>query len=207
MKPLTAALLSVTWVCSLPAHTAAAPITISPTSDGSLYVCANCNVVSDGTYVLVSGYIEGLVKFSTASITGPVGEALLALNPYALPLFGPNVDVYGYGTTIGTLDLSDANAGTLLGTLVLPPSLGFGQVAFFDVTSFVAATNAPYLAFNLRTVAGGTDVFSSLEYNYGHPAQLTVTLTPAPVREPTSLLLLGTGLIGVVGRRSLRYFD
>jgi hypothetical protein len=39
MKPLTAALLSVVWVCGLPAHASAAPITINPTSDGSLYVC------------------------------------------------------------------------------------------------------------------------------------------------------------------------
>lgn len=144
----------------------------------------------------MSGYIRGLVKFSTASIAGPVGQALLTLNPYGLPLFGPNVDVYGYGTDIGALDASDADAGTLLGTLVLPPDLGFGEDAFFDVTSFVAATKAPYLAFNLRTVDGGTDVFSSLEYNNGHPSQLLVTTR---VPEPNETAPLAFALLAVIG--------
>lgn len=172
-----------------PAHAIA--LTIDPTSDGSLYTCGGCNVVSDGAYVLTSGYIQGVVKFSSASITGTVTQAILTLNPYALPLWGTNVDVYGYGTTIGQLDLTDANAGTFLGTLALPPNLGYGQDAFFDVTSFIASTNAPFLAFNLRST--DTDVFSSLEYNYGHPSQLLVT---AAVPEPSTGLLLATGLLG-----------
>jgi hypothetical protein len=69
------------------------------------------------------------------------------------------------------------------------------------VTSFVSATNAPFLAFNLRSTA--TDVFSSLEYNYGHPSQLLVT---ADVPEPTSGVLLLTGLIalGSITRPRLR---
>ena len=113
---------------------------------------------------------------------------MLTLNPYGLPLFGPNVDVYGYGTSIGQLDDTDANAGTFLGTLVLPPNLGYGEDAFFDVTAFVANTHAPFLAFNLRSV--GTDVFSSLEFNYGHPSQLLIT-TAVPEPAPIALLLIG----------------
>jgi hypothetical protein len=162
---------------------------IDPISDGSLYVCDGCNVVSDGAYVLVSGYIQGDVKFSSSSITGPVAAVFLTLNPYGLPLFGKEVAVYGYGTAIGQLDVTDADAGAFLGTLVLPDNLGFGQDAFFDVTSFVNSTTAPYLAFNLRTI--GTDVFSSLEYNYGHPSQLVVTTV---VSEPAGLSLVLTGL-------------
>ncbi|MCV2366473.1 PEP-CTERM sorting domain-containing protein, partial [Paucibacter sp. DJ1R-11] len=174
---------------------AALPLTINPTSDGSLYTCSGCNVVSDGAYVLASGYIQGAVKFSSAPITGPVTQAVLTLNPYGLPLWGTNVDVYGYGTTIGQLDVTDANAGTFLGTLVLPSNLGYGQDAFFDVTAFVANTTAPFLAFNLRTT--GTDVFSSMEYNYGHPSQLLVTTAAVP--EPTQAALLAAGLFAVYG--------
>jgi hypothetical protein len=166
----------------------AAQLTINPVSDGSLYTCNGCNTVSDGAYVLTSGYIQGAIKFSSAPINGTVSKALLTLNPYGLPLWGPTVDVYGYGTTITSLDVTDANAGTFLGTLTLP-SLGYGQDAYFDVTSFVANTNSPYLAFNLRST--GTDVFSSLEYNYGHPSQLLVTTVPLP----PAIVLFASGLI------------
>src|SRR5262249_36813281 len=151
---------------------------------------SGCNVVQNSAYVLASGYIQGIVKFSTASIAQPIAQALLTLNPYGLPLWDDTVDVYGYGTALGQLDVTDANAGTFLGTLTLPANLGYGQDAFFDVTPFVAAANAPYLAFNLRTT--DSDVFSSLEYNYGHPSQLLVMTSPVP--EPSTLALLALSL-------------
>ena len=178
----------------------ATKVTVEPASDGSLYTCNGCNVVSDGAYVLTSGYIQGAVKFSSAEIPGTITQAFLTLNPYGLPLFGPDVDVYGYGTDIGQLDVTDANAGTFLGTLVLPANLGFGQDAYFGVTGFVENTHAPFLAFNLRS--SGTDVFSSLEYNYGHPSQLFITTA---VSEPAPIVLLLVGLLalGVIARRPL----
>ena len=180
--------------CNTEASFGATAFIINPTSDGSLYTCDTCNVVSDGAYVATGGYIQGAVKFSSAPIIGSVTQAVLTLNPYGLPLFGLNVDVYGYGTAIGQLDVGDANAGVLLGTLVLSPNLGYGQDAFFDVTSFVSHTNAPFLAFNLRSTGG--DVFSSLEYNYGHPSQLLVTTA---VPEPTTVTLLLAGLLTLGG--------
>jgi hypothetical protein len=188
------ALAALAWCGST---ISAANIIINPTSDGSLYTCATCNVVSDGAYVLTFDYIQGEVKFSSAAITGAITQAFFTLNPYGLPLFGPNVDVYGYGTSIGQLDVTDANAGTFLGTLVLPANLGFGQDAFFDVTAFVANTQAPFLAFNLRST--GPDVFSSLEYNYGHPSQLLIA-TAVPEPASTALLLIGLFAIGAIAR-------
>jgi len=58
----------------------------------------------------------------------------------------------------------------------------------------VANTDAPFLAFNFRST--GADVFSSLEYNYGHPSQLLVTTA---VTEPTSIALLVVGLLALGG--------
>lgn len=160
---------------------------VKPTSDGSLYTCAGCNTVVDGAYVLAGGYIQGDVKFSTVNLHGPQAQVLLTLNPYGEPLWDKTVDVYGYGTSVAALAASDANAGTFLGTLVLPENLGFGQDASFDVTSFVNGLNSPYVAFNLRTT--GTDVFSSLEYNDGHPSELLATAAAVPEPANASLML------------------
>jgi hypothetical protein len=75
---------------------------------------------------------------------------------------------------------ADANAGTYLGTLWIPAETGFGEPVYFDVTQFIRQTRARYVAFNLRCDEG-SDVFSSLEYNYGQPSQLIVrTYSRAP---------------------------
>jgi len=191
LKIATVALAAFCF-CS-PSITYAVPtVTIDPTSDGS--VCDSC-AVADDDYVLVSGSIQGVLKFASAAILGTVSQAFLTLNPYALPLFGPAVDIYGYGTTNGQLEEADANAGNFIGTLLLPPNPGFGQDFFFDVTAFLMSVDAPYIAFNLRSV--GTDVFSSLEYNYGHPSQLIVTTANA-VPEPSQSALLCVAVLALI---------
>jgi hypothetical protein len=187
------------FAMTTPAISHGGVLVIDPTSDGSLYVCPGCNIVSEGDYVVVSGDIQGDVKFASGSISGTVTQALLSLNPYALPLAGNEVSIYGYGTAIGALDDSDANAGVLLGILVLPPNLGYGEDVYFDVTAFVAATSAPFLAFNLRTT--DTDVFSSLEFNYGHASQLLVTTSALAEPAPGVLLLAALAALGGVARR------
>jgi hypothetical protein len=150
-------------------------LVLTPSSDGSLYVCDGCSVVSDDAYVLVAGYIQGAIKFSTSPLANApkIKSAFLSVNAYGLPLWDLTVDVYGYGTAEGQLVEADANAGTFIGTLTIPAETGYGEPVLFDVTAFVKKVKAPYAAFNLRT-DNGTDVFSSLEYNYGQPAQLLV---------------------------------
>lgn len=176
----------------LSAKTAQA-IVISPSDDGSIYSSGS---VSDSAYLLASGSIQAVTEFSTAQITGAVSEALLSVNPYGLPLWGPVVHVYGYESTDGQLTSSDYNAGTFLGDWVLP-SLGYGEAAFFDVTSFLSSVTSDFVGFNLRTDSGGTNVFSSLEYNYGSPSQLIVT-SVTNIPEPMTALLLLTGMFGLV---------
>jgi hypothetical protein len=131
---------ALAWSVSIVCHSS--QLTVSPSSDGSLYTCTGCTVVSDGAYVLVSGYIQGAVKFPTAAIPEAITQAILTLNPYGLPLFGEVIDVYGYGTALGQLDETDANAGTFLGALVVPADIGYGDDIALDVTAFVLATEA-----------------------------------------------------------------
>ncbi|MCU1306106.1 MAG: hypothetical protein JWN45_801 [Acidobacteriaceae bacterium] len=167
-------------------------ITINPTDDGSIYTCSACVHDPNHNYVLVSGYIVGEVVFSTASFNGQVGTAFLSVNPYAMPLWGPQMFVYGRASTSSTMSISDLASPTYLGTWTLPADLNFHRDAFFDVTSFLQSVNAPYVDIILKDASSdgsGTDVFSSTQYNYGHPSQLTVTNTPEPAT--WSLLLVG----------------
>jgi hypothetical protein len=171
----------------------ATTIAINPSSDGSIYVCDGCNPVPNGGgYLLVSGYIHGALRFPTSMIDGPVTGALLTVNPYGLPLHGRTLDVYGFPSDSAVIDRSDAFATNFLGTWILPEGLGYGQDAAFDVSDFMRSVATPYVGFNLRS--SGTDVFSSLEYNYGHPAQLRVTYIPEPG---------GTSLAAIVGLSAL----
>ena len=124
--------------------------------------------VDRGGYLDASGNIQGGLEFAVFNASQDT-SILLELNPYALPLFGPNVSVYGFDGGTGTLMSSNYNSGTLIGVWALPAGLGYGQAATFDVTAFVKSAKGPYFGFLL--VAGG-DVFSSTYINYGTPPEL-----------------------------------
>ena len=161
---------------------------INPSDDGCIY--PNGPVVTS-SYLLSAGYIRGVVEFPLNSVTYNIEKATLSINPYSLPLWGKSVNLYGYASNDGKLTFADYNAGDFLGTWTLPDNLWFGQDAYFDVTDFMSQVKSPYVGFNLRS--NGTDVFSSVEYNYGHPAQLSLVPTP----EPASMLLFGLGGLGM----------
>jgi hypothetical protein len=178
----------VTWDESihgpLPAATASSSALVDdiwPVTDGSIYSASSAVA---NQFILVSASVQGALEFAALD-AAPYLAFHLALNPYALPLFSPTVDVYGYGNADGAITGADYNAGVFLGTLTLPPDLGYGQDAFFNVTGFVRSVPGAYFGFNLRTETG-TDVFSSLEYNYGKPSRLVGT----PVPEPSTCALL-----------------
>lgn len=176
--------------------TAARGADILPVSDGTIY---STNTAITNQYIIASFSLQGALEFA-AFDTGQYLSFQLALNPYALPLFDSTVSIYGYGNADGVITGADYNAGAFLGTLTLPPNLGYGQDAFFDVTDFVRNVPGAYFGFNLRTDSG-TDVFSSLEYNYGKPSRIVATVVPEP---STAALLSGAGaLLLWRGRRLL----
>ena len=168
---------------------------IDPSDDGSIYSNGN---VSNSAYLMASGSIQAVVEFSLNGVSSSVSNAQLSINPYGLPLWDKTVDIFGYSSNDGILTSSDYNAGTLLGTLTLRDDLTYGEDSFFDVTSFINSVSSNYVGFNLRTT--GTDVFSSLEYNYGHSAQLSIENVDVP--EPSTLAIMLLGLGGIIATRS-----
>lgn len=193
-------LVGMILMFSSPLAADADSVVINPSDDGSIYtgsICDGCNPVVNSLYVTAAGSIQGVIKFPIDLISGSISSALLSVNPYGLPLFDTSVDVYGFTDNTGFLAASDAHAGTFLGTWNLP-ELNSGQDAFFDVTNFLNSANTAYVGFNLRTNDGiGADVFSSLEYNYGHPSNLLVTSVPVPEPVSAVLMLLGGGVMSL----------
>lgn len=167
--------------------------TVAPTNYILPVVCAS--IYSSGTvlansYLTTAGNIRGGLEFAVFDAT-PYSSIMLALNPYGLPLFSLNVDVYGFDGGTGMLAGSNFNSGTLLGTLVFPTNVDYGQVATFDVTRFVQSAQGPYFGFILQ--APGPDNFSSLTYNYGTPPELIAVPSTLP---PTLVAkLVGSQLV------------
>ncbi len=151
---------------------------INPSDDGFIY---NTGTVVTSSHIACSSTVRGILEFPIDALNGPIGAASLSVNPYGLPIFGPTVHLYGYQSTDGRLTSSDYYDGVFLGDWTLP-SLDYGQDAHFDVTSFLKTVTTPYVGFNLRT--DGSDAFSSLEYNHGHPSQLLALRSPASGRSP-----------------------
>ena len=183
------------------------PILLNPTDDARV---TPSDVVTTDYLIAGDGDVfgRGILEFSTAAFLGQVASATLSVNPYGLPLWAPTIRVYGYESTNGLVDLSDYSAGVVLGDWTLPSGLDFRQDALFDVTAFLRTVGTPFAGFVLQglynpAISGtGYDVFSSIEYNYGHPAQLSVTVAPVP--EPGTFSLFSAALLALLVGGGLR---
>lgn len=157
-------------------------VNVSPTLVTNYILPAACGTIYSSGSVVTNSYLaadfnpHGALEFAAFNAS-PYTSILLELNPYGLPLFGTNLSVYGFDGGTGTLMSSNFNSGTLIGIWTLPPGLNYGQVATFDVTSFVKSTKGPYFGFIL--VSAG-DLFSSTSFNYGTPPELYAIGPPLP---------------------------
>jgi hypothetical protein len=146
---------------------------IPPVSCADIYSSGS---VLTFTALTLGSSVRGGLEFAAFNASQDT-TILLELNPYGLPLFGPNVNVYGFDGGTGTLTSSNYNSGTLIGVWTLPAGLGYGQPTTYDVTAFVQSTKGPYFGFILQAVG---DVFSSTSENYGTPPELYVISPPPP---------------------------
>lgn len=192
----TVALVVVAVACQSMAS--AGVITINPSDDGAVW---SSGIVHTDMYLDVANNVTGVVEFPLAQVNGPIEVAFLSVNPYALPMWGNTIDVYGYESEDGVVTQSDAEAGTFVGTWELPVDLGFGEDAFFEVTELLQGVSSPFVGFNLRN---GDASLSSLEYNYGHPAQLTITTPEPPMPIGATALGMATASICLAGAFALK---
>jgi len=176
----------------------ATTLVVNPVDTGSIYVCNGCDPMPNRLYMTVGAYIRGEADFPTASFPADITRALLSVNPYSLPLGLTQLDVYGYASQNATISAADLNSPTFLGVWDLPSGLGYGDDAFYDVTNFLHSVNASYVDFILEGT-GGADQFSSLQHNYSHASQLTLTIP-----EPASFTLALAGLVVLTLKRAKR---
>lgn len=124
----------------------APPSYILPVVSADIY---SSGVVLTNSYLDTAGNIHGGLEFAVFDASS-YSSIMLALNPYALPLFALNVDVYGFDGGTGIMYGSNFNSGTLIGTFVFPANVTYGQVETFDVTRFVQSVKGPYFGFILQ---------------------------------------------------------
>lgn len=111
-----------------------------------------------------------------------------------------DLDIFGYVGN-GVISQSDVDAGTLLTTIGPLPALG--SLITLDVTPFISGLvndGDLFAGFNLRAASfnGGLRVPDGL---------LTIDYTATPVPEPSTILLFGFGLVGLIGVRRKGLFN
>lgn len=192
MKKVLGVALVAAAACAPAFSRADDTVYVNPANDGHLVLCENCNPVTTTGTIYVGGYHQGVLKYDASAVIPEFGQALLSFAPASLPLFGKHLDIYGYTSDTVDISLADANAGTFLGTLLIPEDVKWGNVFYFDVTSFLKSAAGAFYSFNLRS--DGPDNFSSLEYANPNPSQLVVT----PVPEPATVAFMGLGLMVLI---------
>lgn len=197
MFRLVSAFFAVALVTVPVSASYASTVLLNPTDDGSFYTCSGCTKTPSTTsYLLTAGYIRGGLKFKLPDLQHSIAGAHLSLNYYGLPAHGDGlIDVYGFGSSSGSLQYSDAFAGSYIGTWDVPLA-GHGQPISYDITELLQSVDAPFLGITLVTSPGSTHVFSSLENNYGSPAQITIeTADVAPIPAPASGIALVSAVL------------